>query len=53
VAHVTHVTLVTLAKGLDCFLASDGVGPSGKVIGIDMTPDMLASARAKAKVTPL
>jgi arsenite methyltransferase len=30
--------------GIDCFLASQRVGPSGYVIGVDMTPDMLAKA---------
>ena len=27
--------------GLDVFLAADRVGPNGKAIGIDMTPEML------------
>jgi len=35
--------------GLDCFLASKEVGPKGKVIGVDMTPDMLERARKAAK----
>jgi arsenite methyltransferase len=35
--------------GIDCFLAARQVGPSGKVIGVDMTPDMLARARANAE----
>lgn len=35
--------------GLDCFLASQQVGPSGMVIGVDMTPDMLARARRAAE----
>ena len=34
--------------GLDVFLASKRVGPSGKAIGIDMTPDMIARAQASA-----
>lgn len=34
--------------GLDVFLASKRVGPNGKVIGIDMTPDMVQRARASA-----
>jgi ubiquinone/menaquinone biosynthesis C-methylase UbiE len=34
--------------GLDCFLASSQVGPRGTVIGVDMTPDMLARARKAA-----
>jgi arsenite methyltransferase len=35
--------------GFDCFLASARVGPTGKVIGVDMTPDMLDKARENAK----
>lgn len=35
--------------GLDCFLAAQKVGPSGKVIGVDMTPDMIALARRNAE----
>src|SRR5262245_33343473 len=31
--------------GFDVFLAGPKVGPTGRVIGIDMTPDMLALAR--------
>jgi SAM-dependent methyltransferase len=34
--------------GFDCFLAAKRVGPSGSVIGVDMTPDMLSKARANA-----
>ena len=34
--------------GLDCFLAARAVGSSGRVIGIDMTPEMLERARAGA-----
>ena len=34
--------------GLDCFLAADKVGKDGKVIGIDMTPEMLEKARTNA-----
>jgi SAM-dependent methyltransferase len=37
--------------GIDCFLAAKQVGPTGQVIGVDMTPEMLAKAnRNKAKV---
>ena len=35
--------------GLDCFLAADRVGPKGKVIGVDMTPEMVMKARANAQ----
>jgi len=31
--------------GMDCFLAGPRVGPIGRVIGVDMTPDMLTKAR--------
>ena len=34
--------------GFDCFLASKIVGPRGKVIGVDMTQEMVARARANA-----
>ena len=34
--------------GIDCFLAARAVGPNGRVIGIDMTPDMLSLARVNA-----
>ncbi len=35
--------------GIDCFLAARQVGQSGKVIDVDMTPDMLDRARENAK----
>lgn len=35
--------------GFDCFLAARQVGPTGHVIGVDMTPDMVAKARANAR----
>ena len=35
--------------GLDCFMAAKQVGDSGRVIGIDMTPEMLERARTAAK----
>ncbi|MFO1441831.1 arsenite methyltransferase [Bacillus sp. Bva_UNVM-123] len=31
--------------GFDCFLASPKVGDDGKVIGVDMTPEMVSKAR--------
>jgi SAM-dependent methyltransferase len=34
--------------GLDVLLAAPKVGPSGKAIGIDMTPEMIERARANA-----
>jgi arsenite methyltransferase len=35
--------------GFDCFLAAKQVGPSGRVIGVDMTPDMITKARTNAR----
>lgn len=35
--------------GFDCFLASKKVGPKGRVIGVDMTTEMLDKARANAE----
>ena len=35
--------------GFDVFLAAKKVGKTGKVIGVDMTPEMLDKARANAK----
>lgn len=35
--------------GFDCFLAAKRVGDTGKVIGIDMTPEMIEKAQANAK----
>lgn len=34
--------------GFDCFLASRYVGDNGKVIGVDMTPEMVSRARSNA-----
>ena len=34
--------------GIDCFIAARAVGEQGKVIGIDMTPDMIELARKNA-----
>ncbi len=35
--------------GLDCFLAANRVGEKGKVIGVDMTPEMVEKARRNAR----
>jgi arsenite methyltransferase len=35
--------------GFDCFLVADRVGKKGKVIGVDMTPEMLERARENAR----
>ena len=37
--------------GFDCFLAANRVGKDGKVVGVDMTPEMLAKARENARKT--
>jgi SAM-dependent methyltransferase len=34
--------------GIDCFLAAARVGPTGRAIGVDMTPQMLEKARRNA-----
>jgi len=43
-------TVVDLGAGggFDCFLAAREVGAQGRVIGVDMTPDMVSKARANA-----
>jgi len=35
--------------GFDCFLAANKVGKNGKVIGVDMTPEMIEKAKENAK----
>ena len=35
--------------GFDCFLAANKVGGQGKVIGVDMTPEMIEKARENAE----
>ncbi len=44
-------TVIDLGSGagIDCFLAAKKVGEKGKVIGIDMTPEMLDKARENAR----
>jgi ubiquinone/menaquinone biosynthesis C-methylase UbiE len=44
-------TVVDLGAGggFDCFLAAKQVGETGKVIGVDMTPDMVTKARMNAE----
>jgi len=34
--------------GIDCFLAAKRVGENGRVIGVDMTPEMVSKARENA-----
>ena len=38
--------------GFDCFLAAPQVGETGRVIGVDMTPEMIEKARENAKSGP-
>jgi SAM-dependent methyltransferase len=35
--------------GFDCFLAAQEIGEQGRVIGVDMTPDMVSKARDNAR----
>ncbi len=35
--------------GLDCFLAANRVGTKGRVIGVDMTPEMIEKAKENAQ----
>jgi len=35
--------------GFDCFLAAREVGAEGRVIGVDMTPEMISKARSNAE----
>ena len=43
-----HVLDLGSGGGLDCFLAAQKVGPKGKAVGLDMTPDMVELARRNA-----
>jgi len=47
----TGQTILDLGSGagFDAFLAMRAVGPTGRVIGVDMTPEMLTKARANTK----
>lgn len=44
-------TVIDLGSGggVDCFLAAKKVGAKGKIIGIDMTPEMIDKARENAR----
>ena len=39
--------------GFDCFVAAHQVGPQGKVVGVDMLPEMLEKSRTSAKLMEL
>ncbi len=44
-----HVLDIGSGAGFDCFIAGKFVGPSGHVIGVDMTPEMLEKAQKSAE----
>jgi len=37
--------------GFDCFLAANKVGRNGRVIGVDMTPEMIEKAKENARIS--
>ena len=43
-----RVVDVGSGAGFDCFVAARQVGPPGRVVGVDMTDEMLSKARATA-----
>ena len=43
-----RVVDVGSGSGFDTFIAASQVGPDGRVVGVDMTPEMLEKARATA-----
>ncbi len=45
-----RVVDVGSGAGFDSFIAAHQTGPTGRVIGIDMTPEMLAKSRATAEL---
>jgi arsenite methyltransferase len=47
----TGETVLDLGSGagFDCFLAAKRVGATGRVIGVDMTPEMVTKARGNAR----
>ncbi len=48
-----HVVDIGSGAGLDSFVAATLVGDGGRVTGVDMTPEMLAKARANAGLVGL
>lgn len=48
-----HVVDVGCGAGIDSVIAARMVGPTGSVVGVDMTPAMLEKARAGAKEAEL
>jgi arsenite methyltransferase len=47
----TGETVLDLGSGagFDCFLAAQEVGPTGRVVGVDMTPEMVEKARENVR----
>ena len=48
IARGANVVDVGSGGGIDSLIAASMVGPDGRVLGVDMTPEMLAKARASA-----
>ena len=50
----TGETVLDLGSGagMDLLIAAEKVGPDGRVIGVDMTPEMIARARANIAASP-
>jgi SAM-dependent methyltransferase len=48
-----RVVDVGSGAGFDSFVAADQVGPDGKVVGVDMTEEMLAKSRSTAAALKL
>jgi len=48
-----RVVDVGSGAGFDSFVAADQVGPNGKVVGVDMTEEMLAKSRSTATALKL
>ena len=44
-----HVVDLGSGAGFDCFVAAAWVGAAGRVVGVDMTPEMIDKARATAQ----
>jgi arsenite methyltransferase len=54
IASIEHGEIVLdlgSGAGIDCFLAARATGEQGLVIGVDMTPEMIAKARLNAEKT--
>ncbi|MGH9118253.1 MAG: methyltransferase domain-containing protein [Acidimicrobiales bacterium] len=48
-----HVVDLGSGAGFDCFVAAAAVGPNGRVVGVDMTPEMLAKSRGTCEALGL